>query len=134
MYSNNYLSKPILIEPGVSHFFSENLKLCQAKRNIYINNVYNVTMFLLFMCILFMILYYKYTGKLTPYEKIEKTQRERLYILNKVKTMKLEKAKQQQELITNLPIIGDDNNQIKNILPMTHPATTPINLDQKYYK
>ena len=132
MYKGN-LEKPKLIEPGVAHFFNENLKLCHSKKAIYMNKLFNVILLCMFLCILFMILYYKYKGKLTPKQKKEKENKERLYILNKVKSMKVEKQKQQQEIITNLPPFDNEQHIVNNILPMTHPSTTPINFEQNYY-
>ena len=76
-----------------------------------------------------MILYYKYRGKLTPKEKRIKMEKERQYIVNKVRAMGVEREKAQQKIITNLPLFEDDQH-IRGVLPMTHPSELPANYNQ----
>jgi len=130
-FSNN---RPKLIEPGVHGFLKENLRNCGVKKGVYMNKLYNLGLLILFLSIMFMILYYKYKGKLTHQEKKEKMERERLYIVNKVRSMNVEREKAQQKIITNLPLFNDDEH-IKGVLPMTHPGELPANMDQhKYFR
>ena len=136
MYSGGIsYKKPKLIEVGVSSFLRENLKQCKQKKGVYINKVFNVSMFIMFFSLFFMILYYKYKGKLTPQEKHVKHEKERIYILNKVKSLNIERQKVQQTIITNLPTFDSDE-RIKGVLPMTHPSQLPanynMNIDPKF--
>jgi len=125
--------KPKLLEIGVVEFLGQNLKNCQQKKAIYINKMFNIFMFGLFVCIIFLTLSYKYKGKLTRREKIIKQEKERKYIVDKVRSLQIEKQKEQQTIITNLPTFNNDQ-RIKDVLPFTHPSQTPINLEKDYYK
>ena len=125
--------KPKLIEIGVVQFLGQNLKNCQQKKAIYINKMFNIFMLGLFFCIIFLTLSYKYKGKLTKREKIIKQEKERKYIVDKVRALQVEKQKEQQTIITNLPTFDNDQ-RIRDVLPFTHPSQTPINLEKDYYK
>ena len=67
------------------------------------NKLINVGLFVLFVIIITIILLSMYKGKPTLYEKNEKAEKERLYILNQIKTMQLDKQRERNQLITNLP-------------------------------
>ena len=125
--------KPKLMEIGVVEFLGQNLKNCQQKKAIYINKMFNIFMLVLFFCIIFLTLSYKYKGKLTKREKIIKQEKERKYIVDKVRALQIEKQKEQQTIITNLPTFDNDQ-RIKDVLPFTHPSQTPVNLEKDYYK
>lgn len=120
---------PKLIEPGVHGFLKENLRNCGIKKSMYVNKLYNLGMLILFLSIMFMILYYKYKGKLSPNDKRIKMEKERQYIVNKVRAMGVEREKAQQKIITNLPLFEDDEH-IRGVMPMTHPSELPANYNQ----
>jgi hypothetical protein len=101
-------TKPVLIEPGVKYFLNETLKQCRDFKNKYNNLLINVSLFLFFILILGAILIYKYKGKLTPQEKIEKTKEKQQYILSKIKMLQEEKKRAHQEIITGLPNFSND--------------------------
>ena len=98
-----FIDKPILVEPGASFFFSQSLHNCHEVKKSYMNKLINVGLFVLFVIIITVILLSMYKGKPTLYEKNEKTEKERLYILNQIKTMQLDKQRERNQLITNLP-------------------------------
>jgi hypothetical protein len=50
-------------------------------------------------------LYYRYKGKLTPEEKEAKEKLKKQYLFEKLHKISYEKRKEQQNLITDLPII-----------------------------
>jgi len=98
-----FIDKPILVEPGARFFFSQSLHNCHKVKKSYMNKLINVGLFVLFVIIITVILLSMYKGKPTLYEKNEKTEKERLYILNQIKTMQLDKQRERNQLITNLP-------------------------------
>ena len=95
--------KPTLVEPGASYFFSQSLQNCHKVKHSYVNKLINVGLFVLFIVITATILASMYKGKPTLYEKNEKAEEERLYILNQIKTMQVDKQRERNQLITNLP-------------------------------
>ena len=99
----NTIDNPTLVEPGASYFFSQSLHNCHKVKRSYTNKLINVGLFVLFMVIITTILASMYKGKPTLYEKNEKAEKERLYILNQIKTMQLDKQRERNQLITNLP-------------------------------
>ena len=94
---------PNLVESDVSLFHKKKLQSCHARKLIYYNKIYNSVLLTLFITILSSVLYYKYKGKLTPKEKHVKQQKERIHILNKIRSINIEKEKYNQKIITNLP-------------------------------
>jgi len=107
------MNGPILIEGGTKYFLRETLKHCHKKNVNYFNKILNICLFLLFIFILGIVLIYKYRTKLTPKEKQDKLKQNKIHILNELKSMKLRRKKEQNELITNLP-------QFENTFEMLH--------------
>lgn len=99
----NEFTKPVLIEPGVKYFLNETLKQCNIIKNKYYNVMFNLGLFLFFLLLLGGILLFKYKGRLTPAEKIEKEKEKQKYILSKIKQFQQAKRIAHNELITGLP-------------------------------
>ena len=99
----NISNKPLLVEPGASYFFAQSLNNCHKVKKSYMNKLLNVGLLILFISITTIILMSMYKGKPTLYEKNDKSERERLYILNKIKTLQIDKQRERNLLITNLP-------------------------------
>jgi hypothetical protein len=97
------MQNPNLVESGVKYFFTKTLENCHIKKMSYYNNLYNIILVVLFACVLLLTLRYKYKGKMTSQEKEIKQRKERTYILNKIRSIDVEKQKYRQEIITNLP-------------------------------
>ena len=95
--------KPTLIEPGVKYFLNETLKQCHIFKNKHNNHIMNIVLLSGFFLLLGLILLYKYKGKLTPAEKINKNNEKKQYILSKIKNYQDAKLRAQQDLITGLP-------------------------------
>ncbi len=95
--------KPSLIEPGVKYFLNETLNKCQEYKIKYYNTLYNIIFGILFFIVLGIILYYKYKGKLTPAQKMEKDREKQQYIMSTIRNYQNAKRIAQQELITGLP-------------------------------
>ena len=96
-------TRPMLTEPGVKYFLSATLKQCHQFREKYMNNLFNIGLFITFFLLLGLILLYKYKGKLTPAEREEKDMDKKKYILSKIHNFQQTKLKTQQSLITGLP-------------------------------
>ena len=97
-------STPKLIEPGTRYFFKSNLLNCKSIKDQYMNKLYNFTMLGVFLFIVACVLYYNYKGRLTKHEIYVKHEKERQYILDKVKGLEHERQIASQERITNLPL------------------------------
>ena len=93
------MDNPSLVAPGVKCFFNESLKQSYSYRKKYEYIFYNLLGLFIFIIILGGILYYKYKGKLTTIEKQMKSNKDRAYILEKIKAI----PKKNTSMITNLP-------------------------------
>lgn len=96
-------SKPMLTEPGVKYFLNATLKQCHSFKEKHNNTIFNIGLFVGFLIILGILLLYKYKGKLTRSEMIEKEDEKKRYILTKIRNYQQSKLRAQQELITGLP-------------------------------
>ena len=90
-----------LVEPGVKYFLRESLKQCNAIKKKYYNLYFNIGAFIFILTLLGGILWYKYKGRLTPVEKQMKMQKDKMYILEKLKS--LPNPKKETGMITQLP-------------------------------
>lgn len=90
-----------LVEPGVKYFLRESLKQCNATKKRYYNIYFNVSAFLFIVALMGGILWYKYKGRMTPIEKQMKMQKDKMYILEKLKS--LPNPRKEAGLITQLP-------------------------------
>lgn len=96
--------EPKLIEPGVKYFIDATLKQCQKKKEKYESIIFNIVLFTISTFIITCVLTYKYKGKMTAVEKEINSRKKQEYILDKIKLMQQAQTKQQQQLITNLPL------------------------------
>lgn len=92
-----------LIDPKIKHFIIFSLKECHEFKENNINIIFNILMFLLFILITWLLLSYKYKGKLNDNEIKERNLRNYSYIISKIQNISLEKQKQSNQIITNLP-------------------------------
>ena len=99
----NLIQQPQLIEPGTRFFFKSNLLNCKSIKEQYINRLYNFTMLALFIGIVGSILFFNYKGRLTKNEVYVKHEKERQYIISKIKGLEQERQQESQQRITNLP-------------------------------
>jgi hypothetical protein len=98
------METPILTEPGIRQFCLNTLKKCNEKRMNYMNYIFNVILFMVLIGAISILLWYKYHHKLSSTDKKRKFEEDRNYILNRIKSLSLDKQKLQNGLITNLPI------------------------------
>jgi hypothetical protein len=90
-----------LTEPGVRQYFIESFKTCKEYKMQYHTWVLNTGLFFLFMATLSIILYYKYKGKKSPQLKKKKQEEDRVYIMNRIRSLQIEKQKDNNQLITS---------------------------------
>ena len=107
------MHKPILIESGTKYFLRETLKHCHKKNVTYLNNVFNWSLFFIFIFLLGTVLIYKFRTKLTPKEKEKKLKQNKISILNHLKSMRLQRHREKNQMITGLP-------QFENTFEMLH--------------
>jgi hypothetical protein len=97
--------KPSLTELTTKYYIRNSLKEVRQFKDKYITIFVNIFLFLLFIGVIGGLLYYKYKGKLTPQEKKVKEQEKKRYLFQKLHQLSYDKQKENQQLITNLPII-----------------------------
>lgn len=98
-------TKPLLIETMNRYLIKKSLREVRTFKNYYITLIVNISFFILFVGGIALILYYRYKGKLTPEEKEAKEKLKKQYLFEKLHKISYEKRKEQQNLITDLPII-----------------------------
>tara|TARA_B110000285_G_C15007857_1_gene554820 strand:- start:207 stop:551 length:345 start_codon:yes stop_codon:yes gene_type:complete len=101
-------SLPNLTEPGVKYFLRETLKKCNIKRTTYYNTLWNCGFFLLFVLAIGIFLAYRKRHKLTDEEEKQKKEEDRAYVMTKIKALREERKKRNNEIITNLPKFEND--------------------------
>ena len=102
----DYMESPNLIEPGTRYFFKSTLKQCNAVKQVHMNKLYNITMLMMFIFIVGCVMFFNYKGRLTKQDLYIKHQKERQYILEKVRKLDEERQIESQQRITNLPMLS----------------------------
>ena len=105
---DSILNGPTLIEPGVKTYLGGTLKECSKFKDKHVNSLFNISMFLLFLCIIGFFLMYKYKGKLTASDLQIKEQHKHEYLLSKLQQLNFHRKTQQKTendktMITGLP-------------------------------
>jgi hypothetical protein len=101
------MEKPVLTEPGVKYFMNEVLKTCKDKRTVFVNSIFNLVLFLIFILIIGSFLYYKYRGRITPEERDAKFREQKQDVLARLNALnvKIEQNKKGgASMITDLPM------------------------------
>lgn len=98
-------SKPLLTELTTKFYIKNSLKEVRNFKNKYISIIINILLLLLFVGSISLYLYYKYKGKPTPEEIRIKENQKKQYLFEKLHKISYEKHKENQNLITDLPII-----------------------------
>jgi hypothetical protein len=73
-----------LIEPSAKNILYKNLQKCHEVKSNYFSIWMNLIIFVVFATILGIILYYRYKGAPTAYEKRAKMIRDQQYVLSKI--------------------------------------------------
>lgn len=95
---------PSLTEPGIKTYFLQSLRKCNHHKETTNNFMFNMFLLGILLLIVGSILVTMYKGKPNLYEKNKRLENERLYIVNKIKTIQLDKQRERNQLITGLPI------------------------------
>ena len=80
------MSEPSLVSNDTKFFLSETLKQCHKIKENYYSYIYNVCAFIFLILLFGTILIVKYRGKPTEQEKNEKNNKQKEYILSKIKS------------------------------------------------
>lgn len=93
-----------LVEPGMKYFINSTLNQCKLFKDKYINFFYNVSLLVIFVSLLSLFLYYRYSSKLTKEEEIKKNNEKQIYLMSKIRNFKMvSDNNNRSNLITNLP-------------------------------
>ena len=92
-----------LTEPGIRNYFVESFKNCKEYKLQYHTWILNIVLFSVFVSSISIVLYYKYKGKQSPVIKKKKQEEDRIFIMNRIRSLQIEKQKEKNNLITNLP-------------------------------
>lgn len=105
-------TKPRLTEPGIQYYLNETLKQCRTFKNHYNNMIINISLFIGFVLLLVLILIYKYKGRLTKEEMIQKNREKQQYVLSRIQNFNEAKKAAHQGLISGLPNWNNEYNEI----------------------
>jgi len=92
-----------LTEPGIRQYFVDSFKTCKEYKLQYHTWILNIVLFALFASSISIVLYYKYKGKQSPSIKKKKQEEDRVFMMNRIRSLQIEKQKENNSLITNLP-------------------------------
>jgi hypothetical protein len=92
-----------LTEPGIREYFVESFKNCKEYKLQYHTWILNLVLFAIFVFSVSVVLYYKYKGKQSPVLKKKKQEEDRIFIMNRIRSLQIDKQKENNHLITNLP-------------------------------
>ena len=99
------ITKPSLTNLTTKFHIRMSLKESRQFKDKYITIAVNIILFVVFATLIIALLYYKYKGKLTPQEKNIKEKQKKQYLFQKLHQISYEKQKENQNLITDLPLI-----------------------------
>ena len=92
-----------LTEPNIRYFISSTLKECRQFKERNMNYFFNIVMCIMFVGVITGFLMYKYKGKLTHREIMERNRQKQEYIISKLQQISIERKEQSEDTITNLP-------------------------------
>jgi hypothetical protein len=106
------MDTPRLIEDTAKNYLYATLQKVHATRVKYYNIVYNLFVFVVFVCVTGGVLYYLYRTKKTPNERNHKLMKDQEYVLSKIRYYQEQKQKIDEQassyssMITDLPVIA----------------------------
>ena len=96
-----------LTEPSIRAFCLTSLQACKDTKMKYYTRVVNLSLLAAFVVATGLILFFKYKGRRTPAEKKQKEETDRIHILNRIKQIQIDKRKDTNLIITDVPGPGD---------------------------
>lgn len=103
------MKDPNLVEQGIKDYTKFCLKKCTSIKKKYNNIIINAVLLLSFIICVGGFLYYKYKGKLSIPEKMEKEKKKREYIFSKIRLYQDIKKQQSLNLANNSTWTADHN-------------------------
>ncbi len=95
---------PNLVESKAKVFLGGALKHSHEVKKKYIDQIYNFGLAIMLIAIFGGFLLFKYKGRLTPVEKAVKKRKEYEHVLIQLKKIENKQFKENQTLLTDLPI------------------------------
>ena len=95
---------PNLVESKAKVFLGGALRHSHDTKKRYMNHVYNFGLAILLVIVFGGFLLFKYKGRLTPVEKAIKKRKEYEHVLIQLKKIENRRFKENQTLLTDLPI------------------------------
>ena len=80
-----------LIEPGIRDYFHGSFERCKHYKLNYYTWVVNIVLLGLFILTVGIVLYFKRKKKMTPEQKRKRNEEDRMYIINKIRTLQVER-------------------------------------------
>jgi len=104
---NTTADVPKLIDFQTGHYLMNTLRQCHDTRVLTYSRVFNTVIVVVFLLFASITLYICFTRKKTPDEKQQQMEQEQKFILEKIKSLKVQKLHYLQEgSFTKLPIPG----------------------------
>jgi len=99
-------NNPNLTEPGIKYFLKSTLSQCKSYKEHFYNKIYNLGVLFFFIGILFIILRFRYKGKISTEELEIKRKKEKEYILTKLNQLSYIKNNKikKNNMLTDLPV------------------------------
>jgi len=96
---------PTLIEPGTKHFIRGTLKQCRLFKEKYTNTIFNISAFLVLCATIGLLLWWRYKGKLTSHDIVEKNRQKQEYLISKLQQLSAIRKQKNTDMnmITDLP-------------------------------
>ena len=94
---------PKLVDYNIKVTLHDSLKKVNEYKINFYNDLFNMTLCIVFFGALALFLFYRYKGKLSEEEKMQKDNEKRTYVLNKLQQLNNIQVSQNNKLITNLP-------------------------------
>lgn len=97
-----------LIEPNAKMFLFKTLQKCHEVKERYFTIWFNLIIFLTFTITISIILYFRYKGSPSNYEKRLKMIKDQQYIMSKIKFYQDEKQRSSYSNLADLPVNHPD--------------------------
>ena len=94
---------PKLVDYNIKVSLHDSLKKSYVYKWNFYNQLFNLSIFILFFLGLSLFLYFRYKGKMTSEELYKKENEKRIYVLNKLQQLNNIQNSKSNQLITNIP-------------------------------
>ena len=98
------MQSPKLCEPGMIYFLRGSLKECRKFRDNHYTLLFNIVVTLAFFGFIGAFLWYRYKGKPSREEILQKQRKTHSYLISKLQQYSAIKQKKHDSMITDLPV------------------------------